>query len=92
MNLLFWGLTVSMVGKVLLVVGVLKAHGQIAHEHRIDAKVLRTFHTEKIITIVGLICILIGYGMEVYFYKFDTPLFTCEGAECQEAAAIILSQ
>jgi len=47
MNLLFWGLTTGVIGKVLLVVGILKAHGQITHEHRIDAKVLRTFHTEK---------------------------------------------
>lgn len=92
MNLLFWALTVSMIGKVLLVVGILKAHGQIAHEHRIDEKVLRVFHVEKIITIAGLILILLGYAMEVYFYEFDTPLFSCVGTQCQEAAATMLSQ
>ncbi len=89
MNLLFWGLTTGVIGKVLLVVGILKAHGQITHEHRIDAKVLRTFHTEKILTLLGLFLIVLGYAMEIYFYGF-TPLLTCVGSEC--AAAAILSQ
>jgi len=91
MNLLFWGLTIGVGGKVLLVVGILKAHGQIAHEHRIDAKVLRTFHTEKILTILGLFLIVLGYALEIYFYGF-TPLLTCTGAECANAAALLLSQ
>ena len=89
MNLLFGGLTTGVIGKVLLVVGILKAHGQITHEHRIDAKVLRTFHTEKILTLLGLFLIVLGYAMEIYFYGF-TPLLTCVGSEC--AAAAILSQ
>jgi hypothetical protein len=94
MNLLFWGLTISMLGKVLLAIGVLKAHSQIAHEHRIDAKVLRTFRTEMWITIAGLIFILAGYGMEVVFYGFETPFFTCSlHNNCEEeAAALILSR
>ena len=93
MNLLFWGLTVSMLGKVLLAVGVLKAHSQIAHEHRIDAKVLRTFRLEMWITLAGLAFILGGYAMEVYFYGFETPLFSCDTETgCQEAAAAILSR
>jgi hypothetical protein len=92
MNLLFWGLTVGLAGKILLVVGVLMAHGKIAHEHRIDKAVLKSFHTEKIITILGLIFIILGYCMEVYFYSVDTPLFTCIGQQCEEAAAAILSQ
>lgn len=91
MNLLFWGLTTGVIGKVLLVVGILKAHGQIAHEHRIDAKVLRTFHTEKILTLLGLFLIVVGYAIEIYFYGF-TPLLTCTGSECASAAAVLLSQ
>jgi hypothetical protein len=91
MNLLFWGLTTGVIGKVLLVVGILKAHGQIAHEHRIDAKVLRTFHTEKILTLAGLFLIIIGYGLEIHFYGF-TPLLTCTGHECLPATDVILPQ
>ncbi len=92
MNILFWGLTVSMIGKVLLAIGVLKAHGEIAHEHRIDDKVLRTFKTERWLTILGLVLILLGYTLEIYFYKAETPLLTCEGSECEQAASVILSQ
>ena len=91
MNFLFWGLTISVVGKVFLVVGVLKAHSEIAHEHGIDAKVLRTFKTERWITIIGLGLIVIGYVMEIYFYGF-TALLTCSGDECAAALGTLISQ
>lgn len=91
MNLLFWGLTISVIGKVLLAVGILKAHGEISHEHRIDEKVLQTFKVERWLTIIGLFLIVAGYAMEIYFYGF-TPLLTCFGEECSAAASVILSQ
>ena len=81
MNFLFWGLTISVVGKLFLAIGVLKAHSEIAHEHRIDAKVLRTFRTERWLTIIGIALIVLGYGLEIYFYGF-TPFLTCSGEEC----------
>lgn len=84
MNLLFWGLTTSVIGKVMLAVGVLKAHGEIVHEHRIDQKVIMTFKTERWLTIFGLLLIVIGYGMEVYFYDFIN-LLTCEPGVCSAA-------
>lgn len=92
MNILFWGLTISVIGKVLVVVGVLKAHSEISHEHRIDEKVLKTFKIERWITILGLVLIVVGYALEIYFYKSETPLLTCEGNECEQAASAILSQ
>ncbi|MFT7507407.1 MAG: hypothetical protein ACI92I_000557 [Acidimicrobiales bacterium] len=92
MNLLFWGLTVSVFGKILLAVGILKAHGQISHEHRIDAKVLKTFQTEKILTLTGLFLMLLGYAMEVYFYGFITSILTCSATECAASVASMLSQ
>lgn len=91
MNILFWALTIGVVGKVLLAVGILIAHGGIVHERRIDNLVLKGFHTEKILTIVGIVMIVIGYTMEIYFYGF-TPLLTCTGSECAGAASAILSQ
>ncbi|MEX0918174.1 MAG: hypothetical protein WDZ93_03385 [Candidatus Paceibacterota bacterium] len=81
MNILFWGLTLSLIGKVLLALGVLLAHHKIAHEHRIDRKVLRTFRTEFVITLIGLFLILMGYGLELYFYHFAN-LLTCHGTDC----------
>ena len=77
MNILFWGLTIGMIGKVMLAAGVLIAHTELAHEKRIDAEVLQSFKLELWLTIFGLLLIVLGYGMEVYFYGF-TPLLTCE--------------
>lgn len=82
MNLLFWGLTVSLFGKVMLAAGVLIAHNKISHERRIDKLVLKSFRLEMLLTLAGLLLIVVGYAMEIYFYGFDTPLLTCSGAEC----------
>jgi len=86
MNLLFWGLTISMVGKVMVAAGVLIAHSELAHEKRVDGLVLKSFRTELILTLTGLLFIISGYVMEISFYEIDTSLLTCQGADC--AAAI----
>ena len=91
MNLLFWGLTVSVVGKAMLAVGVLWSHSKLAHEHRVDKQVIESFRMERWVTIVGLLLIVLGYTMEIMFYGFNT-LLTCNGPECLNAAATILSQ
>lgn len=81
MQILFWGLTIGVIGKILVVIGVLVAHSGILHEHRIDRQVLKLFRWEHTITIIGLILIIIGYFIEIYFYGF-TPFFTCPPGEC----------
>lgn len=81
MNILFWGLTVSVIGKVLVACGVLFAHAKIKREHRIDQKVLKSFRTEFVITVVGLLLIVFGYFLEVYFYHF-ADLLSCSLPEC----------
>jgi hypothetical protein len=91
MNLLFWGLTISMLGKVMLAVGVLIAHTELAHERKIDQLVLKSFRIEHTLTIAGLALIVSGYAMEIYFYDFVSML-TCFGDECALAASLILSQ
>jgi hypothetical protein len=82
MNLLFWGLTISMLGKVLIAAGVLIAHSEIAHEKRIDSLVLRSFRIELILTLFGLLMVISGYFMEISFYGIDTSLLTCTGSDC----------
>lgn len=84
MNLLFWALTVSMVGKVLLAAGVLFAHHELAREQKIDSRVLRGFKLEYILTISGLILIIGGYFMEIYFYNL-IDMLTCFSSECNLA-------
>jgi hypothetical protein len=84
MNILFWGLTIGTLGKVLLAIGVIIAHSGIVKEQKIDSAVLRGFRYEHIITIIGLVLIVLGYAMEIYFYGF-TPFLTCSGEECSAA-------
>jgi hypothetical protein len=91
MNLLFWGLTIGAVGKILLGVGVLIAHSKLVHEQVINYLVLKSYRTEHVLTIAGLIMIVVGYGMEIYFYDF-VEMLTCTGANCALNAAAILSQ
>jgi hypothetical protein len=86
MNILFWGLTIGALGKVLLGVGVMIAHTSLVKEKRIDMIVLKGYRVEHALTVIGLIMIVVGYFMEIYFYGF-TPFLTCTGAEC--SAAII---
>jgi hypothetical protein len=92
MNLLFWGLTVSTIGKVMLATGVLIAHSELAHEKRVDALVIESFKVERVLTVLGILFIVGGYFMEIFFYEFTTTLLTCHGDECTTAAAVILSQ
>ncbi len=92
MNFLFWGLTISVIGKILLATGVIIAHSELAHEMRVDKEVLKSFRLEKTLTIAGILLIIFGYGMEIYFYGFATELLTCFGRECEMPAAALLSR
>lgn len=89
MNILFWGLTISMIGKVLLATGVLWAHYEIAHERKIDKEVLKGFRVELILTIAGLLLIIGGYALEIVFYGFATNMLTCHDGACNAATAIL---
>lgn len=89
MNLLFFGLTISMIGKIVLGIAVLRVHSGILHEHKITNSVLISIKREKWITILGLTLIIIGYILEIIFYGF-TPLLTCNLAECGAAAIKII--
>ena len=90
MNILFWGLTFGLMGKVLLAVGVLIAHGKLAHAHKIDRGVLRSFRIEFIVTVIGLILILLGYAMEISFFH-EAELLSCGGPVCGAALDLILA-
>lgn len=90
MNILFWGLTIGMIGKLLLAAGVIIAHTELAHERKVDNEVLRSFRLEMALTALGVVLIVLGYFMEVYFYGF-TPLLTCTGSECAAALSGVLA-
>jgi hypothetical protein len=86
MNLLFIGLTMSVLGKVLVVLAVLHMHSSLIAEHKIDRKVVLSYQQERVLTFIGLILVVVGYACQIYFYGL-TPFLTCQGDSC--AAALI---
>jgi hypothetical protein len=90
MSILFWGLTLGLAGKIMLAIGVLKVHVVMARERSIGEQVIHSFQFEKILTVVAVLCIVIGYVMEIYFYK-GTHLLTCSGTECVASAAAAIA-
>lgn len=82
-NIFFVALTLSLIGKVLLAFGVLMAHTQLAHEHRVDARVIKSFRLEKALTIIGVLLIIVGYVLEIHFFGGFGNFWTCGEADCQ---------
>lgn len=92
MNMLFWGITLAVVGKVMIAIAVILAHSQLAHEHRVDQKVIKSFTRERNISIVGIILIIAGYILEITFLGGFGHMFMCSGVECAAALGNILVQ
>ena len=81
MNLLLWGLTIGVLGKLILGIAVLRVHAGIIHEHKIDGVVIKQMKRERWVTVLGLTLIVAGYFMEMTFYG-DISFFDCTGEEC----------
>lgn len=81
MNILFWGVTLGVMGEVLVVLAVLHMHHSLVKEHRIDKKVILSYRQERWLTFIGLLLIVTGYTLEASFYG-PTDLFTCSGETC----------
>lgn len=91
MNLLFWGLTAGVLGKILVAVAILRVHYVMAIEKSIDGIVINSFSFEKILTLTGILLIIFGYLLEIYFYN-GINILTCELGACSQAGSIIFSQ
>lgn len=70
MDLLFWGLTLGVVGKVLLGATVILVHLKIVKEQKIDQMVLREMRHERNLAFAAIILIVLGYIFEIMFYGF----------------------
>lgn len=85
MNLLFIGMTLSVLGKAMLALGVVWVHITMANERSIDDLVVRSFRTELIITLIGFGFIFIGYLCEVSALGGFGTMATCVGSGCSAA-------
>jgi hypothetical protein len=59
------GLTLEVIGEVLLGLSVYFVHKRVIKEHRIDNEVLKTMLHERTLSITAIILIIIGYFMQV---------------------------
>ncbi len=91
MNILFWGLTFGVIGKILVVLAVLHMHHSLVKEGKIDRIILLTYRQERVLTFIGLFLIALGYMLEIIFYS-PTNLFHCEGIRCAAALGQTFSQ
>lgn len=70
MDLLFWGITAGVIGKVILGVTVIRVHSKIVEEHSVDKAVFKVMRKEKSLAILGIIFMVVGYVLEVMFYGY----------------------
>lgn len=82
MNLLLWGITLGTIGKLVLGIAVLRVHVYILREHKIDNVVLKALKREQLVTVIGLLMIVLGYALEIFFYYGSTEFLSCVGEEC----------
>lgn len=68
MALLYWGLTIGTIGKVILGLTVILVHNRIFKEHRIDDVVLKELRRERAFGITGIVLMVVGYILEMMFY------------------------
>jgi hypothetical protein len=92
MNLLLWGITLGTIGKLVLGIAVLRVHIRMFQEHKIDGVVLRAIKREHYLTILGLGLIVLGYALEIWFYRGSTEFLNCIGSECAGALQAAFTQ
>ena len=82
MSLLFWGMTLSVVGKGMLALGIIWVHVTMANERRIDDRVIKSFRSELYLTVLGFLLIVTGYFLEIQALGGFSDLMKCHDAEC----------
>ncbi len=68
--MLFLGLTLGLIGKVLLGVSVILVHGKITKEKRIDGIVLMEMRREQFLAFLGVLLMIVGYALEISHFGF----------------------
>ena len=70
LDLLFFGITIGFIGKVLLGITVIRVHAHIVHERHIDKKVITAMRKEKVFALAGVLFMIIGYLLEIMHYEY----------------------
>lgn len=57
-------------GTLMIAYAALKVHHHILHDHKIDETVFTSMKSEQIIGRIGVILVVIGFGLELYHFLF----------------------
>lgn len=72
MDLLFWGLTTGIIGKILIGIAVINVHWHIIREKHIDEDVIDALKRERWVAIIGVMLMVSGFFLEIMFYGYFT--------------------
>ena len=71
MNALIIGITIGLIGKVVLGIAVIRVHIHIATERKVDGDVIRAIEREKYVTAAAIVLMVAGNLLEMaYFMGF----------------------
>ena len=63
MNIL--AITLDTIGTLMIAFAALRVHHRVLNEHKIDKNVFSSMKRERIIGLSGVICIVVGYILQV---------------------------
>jgi len=66
--MLIIGITLGMIGTVLLGFAVIRVHSHVSQEHKIDRDVVKAIKRERITSIIAILFIIAGYILELMHF------------------------
>lgn len=64
------GITLDVLGTILIALMALRVHHNVMKEQRIDPKVFKEMRHEQILGLVGVIFLVIGYFLQIFSKVF----------------------
>lgn len=59
------GITLDVVGTVLIAYTAIRVHDRVRREHSIDSRVAKEMKRERIVGIIGIVLVIAGYFFQV---------------------------
>ncbi|MEK7134693.1 MAG: hypothetical protein AAB819_03150 [Patescibacteria group bacterium] len=68
MIILIAGMTIGLIGKVMLGIAVIRVHMHLALERKVDSDVISAIKREKYVTAAAIILMVVGYILETLYF------------------------
>ena len=68
MIILIAGMTIGLIGKVMLGIAVIRVHMHLALERKVDSDVISAIKREKYMTAAAIILMVVGYILETLYF------------------------